>query len=241
MSDTTTQFDQTEERPLRATPMSALEIVGAVSAKVLHDLANLVSGIIGNAEFAEKMTSDAAALQKALQAVSTAANAAGKVLGGCLPLQLSIAGSLVPYDVGEMAANIAESSGLVPGWRASIAPALTGHIKVQPRWLVVAVWQIAQETDVPRGEVEFATGPAVFPIVWHGSHSHPENGRALQLFHILLRYRSEELLAEKVSAVSSDRPGLLAACELIRRFKGEIHFQSKPPGRQEISVLIPLL
>jgi hypothetical protein len=28
---------------------------------------------------------------------------------------------------------------------------------------------------------------------------------------------------------------------LIRRFKGQIHSSLKPPGRQEISVLIPLL
>jgi hypothetical protein len=33
---------------------------------------------------------------------------------------------------------------------------------------------------------------------------------------------------------------LVAAHELIRQFRGQIHARPKPPGRQEILILIPL-
>ena len=49
-------------------PLSSLEISGAISARVIHDLANLVSGIIGNAEYAQDAEADPASRQKALKA-----------------------------------------------------------------------------------------------------------------------------------------------------------------------------
>ena len=221
-----------------ATPLSALEVAGAVSARVIHDLSNLISGIVGNAEYAARMSNDPAGLRKAIEAISTSANAAGKLLGQCLPLQHSIATAAFPFDVNEQAAMIAEGSGLMPSWRATLPPAMTGQIKVQPRWLAGAVWQIVRELQVPRGEIEFAVGQAVFPATW--SSQIPNRGRPTQLFQILLRYRSEQILVSKETPVTPERPGLLAAFELIKRFKGQLQSRSKPPGRQEISILIPL-
>ena len=110
---------------------------------------------------------------------------------------------------------------------------------MQPRWLSAAIWQIAREAEVSRGEIEFVCGPAAFPVVWHGVNanaSHP-----LALFQINLHYRSDQMLFSKEGPVNPGRFGLLAAHELIRRFKGQIHSSLKPPGRQEISVLIPLM
>ena len=205
----------------------------------MHDLATLIGGIVGNAEFAAEMTSDPAGLIKALQAISYAANTAGKLLGQCVPLQRAIAAEFLDYDTSEMAERIKEGIGVAPGWRANVPAGLTGQIKVQPRWLAAAIWQLARETETSRGEIEFSTGPAVFPLVWHGSNT--DNSRPLQLFHILLRYRADEMLVSKEAPVTPERPALLSAFELIRRSRGQIQTRPKPPGRQEISVLIPLL
>jgi hypothetical protein len=100
------------------------------------------------------------------------------------------------------------------------------------------VWQIARDVGVANGEIEFATGPAVFPVVWHGSS--PAGGRAPNLFQITLRYRSEQTLFAHKGPVDPGRLGLVAAYELVRRFKGQIQSRPKPPGRQEISILLPL-
>jgi len=219
-------------------PLSSLEISGAISARVIHDLANLLSGIMGNAEYAQRGEVDAASLQKSLQAISVSANAAGKLLGQCLPLQKLISREAIPFDTAEMAAAIAESAGLAPGWQVPEPPALTGQVLVQPRWLMAAVWQIARETATQHGEIEFRCGPAVFPVVWSGAN--PNASQSLQLFQITLRYRADQALFTNGSSVSADRFGLLAAQELVRRLKGQIHARPKPPGRQEISILLPL-
>ncbi len=239
MFDSTTHIPEAGEHRFETVPLSPLEITGAVSAKVMHDLSNLVSGIVGNAEYAARMTNDPASLLKAVEAISNASNAAGKLLGQCLPLQQSISRAVMLYDVNEMAERIAEGAGLTPGWRSTVSADLSGQIKVQPRWLAAAIWQIARETQVSRGDIEFACGPAGFPIAWHGPVPNP--GRPLSLFQITLCYRSEEMLVSRESPVTPERPGLLAAFELIRRCKGQLQSRPKPPGRQEISVLIPLV
>ncbi len=221
------------------TSLSALEISGAISARLIHDLSNLISGILGNAEYAQQSAADPASMQKAIRAISISANSAGKLLGQCVPLQRLVSGEAFPYDVSAQAAMIAEAAGLAPGWRATVPLGLTGQVCVQPRWLSAAIWQIAREAEVSRGEIEFACGPAVFPVLWHGANTNAN--RTLELFQISLHYRSDQVLFAKEGPVNPGRFGLLAAHELIRRFKGQIHSCLKPPGRQEISVLIPLL
>ncbi|MDB6018966.1 MAG: hypothetical protein JWR19_3455 [Pedosphaera sp.] len=222
-------------------PLSPLEISGAISARVIHELSSLISGIVGNAEYAGTANGNPADLQKAIQAISVSANSAGKLLGQCLPLQQAVHNQTFPFDISEQTDIIAQAAGLAPGWRATLpATALTGQVKVQPRWLTAAVWQIARETQATRGgEVHFASGPAAFPIVWHGPNPNP--GRPLHLFQITLAYRSDQMLVSDETPVTPERPALLAAFEIIRRFKGQLQSRPKPPGRQEISILIPLL
>jgi hypothetical protein len=221
-------------------PLTSLEISGAISARVIHDLSNLVSGIMGNAEYAQSPDLDPASLQKAIQAIGLSANAAGRLLGQCLPLQRLIAQEFFPLEAAEQAALIAEAAGCAPGWRVNPpAAALTGEIMVQPRWLTSAVWQIARQTESAGGEIDFACGPAVFPVVWSGGN--PNLTQTIQLFQITLRYRANEPLFTNGAPVNPDRHALLAASELIRRCKGQLHVRPKPPGRQEISVLLPLI
>lgn len=221
------------------TSLSALEISGAISARVIHDLSNLISGILGNAEYAQQSAADSASLQKAIQAISLSANSAGKLLGQCLPLQRLISSEAFPYEVSILADMIAESAGLAPGWRATVPVGLAGQVCVQPRWLSAAIWQIARESEASGGEIEFARGPAVFPVAWRGAN--PNANRPLEFFQIIMRYRSDQALFSQESPVNPARLALLAAHELIRRFKGQIHSAPKPPGRQEISILIPIL
>jgi hypothetical protein len=232
-----------ETLPLPVEPpapaLSALEISGAICARVIHDLSNLTSGIIGNAEYAQNAGAQQENLQKALHAISLSSNAAGKLLGQCLPLQKLLSNEAMPIDADEMAHRISESTGLAPGWRAEATEHLTGQIRVQPRWLASTVWQIARETEAQRGEIKMMCGPAVFPVVWRGSK--PDAARQVELFQITLHYRSEQVLFSPDGPMNPERFGLLAAHELVRRFRGQIHARPKPPGRQEVSILIPML
>jgi hypothetical protein len=220
-------------------PLSALEISGAVCARVIHDLSNLTSGIVGNAEYAQNAGANPESLQKALHAISLSANTAGKLLGQCLPLQRLISAEAVPVDADEMARRISESVGLAPGWRAEAVAHLTGQIRVQPRWLAATVWQTARETEAVRGEIEISCGPAVFPVIWRGAK--PDADGPPELFQVTLRYRSEQMLFSADGPINPEHFGLLAVHELVRRFRGQIHARPKPPGRQEISILLPLV
>lgn len=220
-------------------PLSALEISGAICARVIHDLSNLTSGIIGNAEYAQNAGANPENLAKALRAISLSANSAGKLLGQCLPLQKLVSGEAMPVDADEMARRISDSAALAPGWRAEALTHLTGQVRVQPRWLVAAVWQTARETEIMRGEIQISCGPALFPVIWRGAK--PEADGQPNLFQITLHYRSDQMLFSADGPVNPERFGLLAVHELIRRFRGQIHARPKPPGRQEISILIPML
>lgn len=219
-------------------PLSALEISGAICARVIHDLSNLTSGIIGNAEYAQGAASPEN-LQKALRAISLSANTAGKLLGQCLPLQLLVSNEAVTIDADDMARRIIESAGLAPGWRAEASANVAGQILVQPRWFAAAIWQLARETAALRGEIEISCGPAVFPVVWRGIR--PGAKTATNLFQVTLRYRAEAMLFAPDGPASPERLGLVAVHELVRRFRGQLHPRPKPPGRQEISVLLPLI
>jgi hypothetical protein len=219
-------------------PLSALEISGAICARVIHDLSNLTSGIIGNAEYAQSASSPEN-LQKALRAISVSANVAGKLLGQCLPLQLLVSNEAVTVDADDMARRIVESAALAPGWRASAATSVTGQILVEPRWFAAAIWQLASETCVNRGEIEITCGPAVFPVVWRGLK--PGAKGAPALFQVTYRYRADAMLFPADGPVSPDRLGLVAVHEIVRRFRGQLSPRAKPPGRQEITVLLPLI
>ena len=219
-------------------PLSPLEISGALCARVIHDLSNLMSGIIGNAEYARNPEIGGEKVQQALLAISVSANTAGQLLGQCLPLQQMVARAAFPFEAVEQATAIADAAGLAPGWRVTVSPKLTGNISVQPGWLTAAVMQIARETDTSMGEIQFACGPAVFPVAWSGLNPNP--GQPAQLFQIILSYRGDEPLFPLSKEIEPEKFPLLAANELIRRFKGQIHARPKPPGRQEITILLPL-
>jgi hypothetical protein len=227
------------ENESQTNPLSAIEISGAICARVIHDLSNLVSGIVGNAEYAQTEGTDPDKVAKAIEAIGLSAISAGKLLGQCLPLQKLVSAECVPCDVAELALVIAEWSNLAPGWQVLEPRSLTGSVRAQPKWLSAAVWQIAREASAQGGETEFATGPAVFPLVWHGTN--PNHSGPVELFQITFRYRSEQAFASGSAAVNPAGYALLAAQELIHRMKGQIHSRPKPPGRQEISILLPLL
>ena len=86
-------------------PLSSLEISGAICGRVMHDLSNLISGILGNAEYAQNPDADPATRQKALEAISLSANNAGKLLGQCLPLGQLVSRDAFPYEAAEQAAG----------------------------------------------------------------------------------------------------------------------------------------
>jgi len=90
-------------------PLSSLEISGAISSRVFHDLSNLMSGIMGNAEYLQNTTdADPAALKHAIHAISISADSAGKLLGKCLPLQRLVSAEGFPYDAKERDKRIRE-------------------------------------------------------------------------------------------------------------------------------------
>jgi len=220
-------------------PLSSLEISGAISARVIHDLANLVSGIIGNAEYAQDEAADPAGRQKALKAIGQSANNAGKLLGHCLPLNVLLTREAFTLETAELAGAIAAAAELAPGWKVRSALELHGRVLVQPRWIIAAVWQLARETVSPGGEIEFASGPAMFPVVWTGPRA--PDGKPIELFQITIRYRSGQPLFSADAPPGPERHGVFAAIELVRRLKGQIYTRPKTPGRQEISILLPLV
>ena len=219
-------------------PLSSLEISGAISARVIHDLANLISGIIGNAEYAQHTGADTTSRDKALAAIRLSANNAGKLLGQCLPLHQLITREGFTLETGELAEAIADASGLAAGWTVVPPAGLHGKVFVQPRWLVAAVWQIAREAATSTGEISFATGPAAFPLVWPVSLS--GESKPTEVFQVTISYRSVQPLFANGAPLTPDHYSLLAAHELVARLKGQIIARPKPPGRQEIFVVLPL-
>jgi hypothetical protein len=221
--------------PSPATSVSTLEQVGALASRLVHDLANHLCIISGNATFAELILDDRERVAAAIRAIVQASELAGRLLGRCGELREKLTEGMAPGAVAEIATVLSRRYGSDTAWRLNLAPGLSGRVPLPTRWVALAVQQILVETNADHGEIHVER----FVRPWIEAPSTAPPGHEFLLIRI--HYDADAPIPLKEIRETYGNFSFLAAYELIRNCGGRTEFTtSATPRHQEALVYLPL-
>ena len=217
-------------KPSEPNSPALLEQLGALGSLLIHDMANQVCIVSGNATFAQMMLADPQQVGRAVEAIAKAGEQMSRILGQCAELRRQLAGGLPHGEGVEALAAVEAVFREQPGWVFQAQPGLEGAMHLPAVWVVFAVRQALAEVEASGGEARvrriqpeedtgFLPGGTYWELrlVW-------ESDKGLSIDDVRKRYENF---------------GLLAAFELVRQCGGKLEGFSPAPGRQEILLCIP--
>ena len=214
--------------------VSNLEQVGALASRLVHDLANHLCIISGNATFAELILDDRERVAGAIRAIVQASELAGRLLGRCGQLREKLTEGIAPGPIAEIAEVLSHRYGSNSPWRLDLAPGLSGRVPLPTRWVALAVQQILVETRTDHGEIHVEH--YVRPSVDAPSTAPPGN----EFLLIRIHYDADAPIPLKEIRDTYGNFSFLAAYELVRNCGGRTEFTTfAPPRRQEVMVYLP--
>jgi hypothetical protein len=213
--------------------LSTLEQMGALCSLLIHELANHMCVISGNAAFAQTVRREPSELDPALDAITEASELASRVLNRCSVLRHRLAEALPPGQMTEASLLLRRSLTGYPGWTIPSEAIVSEPLKAPSVWIAFAVRQVIAESGAERGEVSWKK---VAPKKRFASAS-PTS----PLLEIRLAYEGGKTLSIREARTSYEDLGLLAAFELIRASGGGLEGRAVlTTGRQEVIIEVPL-
>jgi hypothetical protein len=204
-----------------------LEQLGALSSLLVHDLANHLCIISGNATYAELILHDPERVAAAIRAIVQASELAGNLLGKCGEMRQWVSRGVIPGDVAETVERLRRLYSHQPLWRLEVAAGLTGSIAVGADWVALAVERTVAELCADAGAIR---------VTW-GELESADGPRPCLL--VTLTAESPRLFSIKGARETYDNPGLLAAFEVLRNSGGRIAPGASTTTRQEVSIWVP--
>ncbi len=205
-----------------------LEQMGALSSLLVHDLANHLCIISGNATYAELVLHDPERVAAAIRAIVQASELAGNVLGKCGEMRQLVSRGVTPCDVAEAVDVLGRRYGRNPNWRLDIAAGLAGTMAVEAKWVALSIERIIAELRAERGAIQISRGELL------GTTG------VRPCLVLRLAVESTRRFSIKDARETYDNLGLLAAFEIIRNHGGRMEAGSSTPTQQEVSVRVPL-
>jgi len=207
-----------------------LEQLGALGSLLIHDLANQMCIISGNATFAQMMVADPAQVDRAIKAIAKAGEHLSFVLSQCAELRRRLTEEL-PYGDGRVAARDIECffAGK-PGWEVDVRGGAEGALLVASEWVSFAVEQVFTELEGTGGQVR------VRRIRPEADTAFLPGGNYLE---VRLTWESAQPFSMEEVRKRYENLGLLAAFELIRQCGGKLEGFTPAAGRQEILLCVP--
>ncbi len=211
---------------------SPLEQLGALGSLLVHDMANHMCIISGNATFAQMVLQDPAQLNKAVEAIAKAGERMSFILSQCGDFRRTLGEQLPRGGAAETVAGVRQVFAAHPGWSLEVAGEFQGPLLVPTAWAVFAVQQVLAEIQVPTGSakarrVQMASD-TTFLLPFGGAYVevrlHWESDRPFSIEEIRGRY---------------DNVGILASFELIRQCGGKLEGYTPAPGHQEAAIIVP--
>jgi hypothetical protein len=215
--------------------VSNLEQVGALASRLVHDLANHLCIISGNATFAELVPDDRVRVGDAVRSIVQASEEAGRLLSRCSELRERLLEGTPSGTVAEILETLAQQYGPNSPWRLSLAADLEGRVPLPARWVALAVRQILAETRTDHGAIHVER--FVRPAEEYASSAPP----GPEFLLIRIGYEAAAPIVFKELKDSYRNYSLLAAYELIRNSGGRTEFTTlTPPRGQEARIHLPL-
>jgi len=208
-----------------------IELMGALCSLLIHDFANHLSVISGNAQCAQMFGDNAQRTAPALVSILKASEVAANLLVKCGELRRKLGSGLPQGDLALLAREISGSGARHPGWMVKTPPELGGSIAVPSHWVVFAIWELVREAGTDSGIISLSKKA---PGALTGAVAQRD------LVEIVLAWRAETPFPWDEIRSRHTNLNLLAAGELIKVTGGRIACSTSAPGEQEISLSIPL-
>jgi len=207
-----------------------LEQLGALGSLLIHDMANQMCIISGNATFAQMTLADPSQVGRAVEAISKAGEHMSFILGQCADLRRRVTAEL-PHGEGSAAAQGVEAFLLgQPGWQVEVQSGLEGELYVPTEWVVFSAEQAFAELESTGGQARV-------------NRVQPEEDTAFlpggSYFELRLTWQSQAAFSIDDVRKRYENLGLLAAFELIRQCGGKLEGFTPTAGRQGLLLCVP--
>ena len=213
----------------RLPPPPLLEQLGALGSLLIHDMANQMCIVSGNATFAQMMMEDRQQLARAIEAIMKSGERMSYILGQTAELRRRLGGEMPQGDAAEAVAGVKALLAERPGWSLDAAE-LSGRIQVPASWLAFGVEQVLRAAAVKEGRVRVrrASPDADTTFLPGGSY-----------LEVRLWWESPRAFSVDELRAKFEDFGLLAVFELVRQCGGKLEGFTPAAGRQEVLLCVP--
>lgn len=207
-----------------------LEQLGALGSLLIHDMANQLCIVSGNASFAQMALSDPQQVARAVAAITKATEQMSHILSQCADLRRRVSECLPPGEGAEALAGVKALFHERAGWTLEEQDGLEGPLSVPTTWVVFAVAQALTELPGKGGRARVR-------------RIRPEEDTTFlpggTYWECRLAWESEEAFSFEEIRKLYRNFGLLAAFELVRQCGGKLEAFAPAPGRHELFLCVP--
>jgi hypothetical protein len=211
-------------------PPPLLEQLGALGSLLIHDMANQMCIISGNATFAQMMLQDPQQLSRAVDAIVKSSERMSFILGQCAELRRRLGGEMpkcqAPTAVEAVKTLLAER----PGWTLEIAEGLQGELAMPLPWVSFGLEQTLREIGAKTGRLRLRRARPDSETTFLPGGAYLE---------IRLWWESPQPLSIDQLRTRFENFSLLAVFELTRQCGGKLEGFTAAPGRQEVLYCVP--
>lgn len=224
--------------PTPAPGLSPMEMMGALTVRLIHDLSNQLTILAGNAQVLELVRDNPERLAKVAERIKTSATNVGELLDRFARFRQELRYRAGPHALAECVREIGALNPLKAGWKVEASPGLVESVALEPRWIAFAIWQIAQLGGAPQGRVTLTEGN--FPADWPSPAYVPSRLREKRLFRCELVWTGPgPWLDEKEAAKPTDLH-LATAYEIFKIVDGWGHYQFLPGEQHRFNLFFPV-
>ena len=143
----------------RSGSVSNLEMMGALASRLIHDLANHLSVISGNAQFADMLADNPEKVKKAAASILKSTNIVSNMIGQCGEFRQQLVEPDNAQPIAETIEAIASAAASHDGWTVEKPDATDGsdlRVSLDARWVTFAVSQFIALTGSTSGSLSIA-------------------------------------------------------------------------------------
>jgi hypothetical protein len=219
--------------------MQPLEIMGALTVRLIHDLTNHLTVLAGNAEVMEMVQNNPERLKKVVERIRHASDAAGELIDRFAKFRHQLSFKPAPVSINDCLRDLESLNPLSGGWTVQPVGEMTGRIEMESRCLAFAVWETAILTNSPKGRVNLSPGP--FPEDWNAPGHVPMQIRGEHLLRCEVTWQSPEPWLDEKDSIKPSELDQATIYELIKMVEGWVHYQFLPAGEHRFNMFIPLV
>lgn len=214
-----------------------MEMMGALTVRLIHDLSNHLTILAGNAQVLELVRDNPERMAKVIERIKNSTTNAGELLDRFARLRQELRLRSDPRALTECAGEIAALNPLPGGWSVATGGELSGRVSLEPRWIAFAVWQVAGLCGAEQGRVELSEGN--FPPDWTAPAHVPARLRERRLFRSELTWNGPGPWLQDQEAAKPMDLHLATAYEIFKLVDGWAHYQFLPSGQHRFNFFFP--